>query len=257
MSLREEHVRLLDGLADGRLEGAERAEAERLVRENPDAAAYIRASAEADAAVRRLFAPPGEIPLTTAPVGTIAPAGRRVWVRWVMAAALLLAALGAYISNFVLVESPDSVYRELVASGFEPSWECKNDEEFANYTHHQLGEAYLVAPAEGVKLLGWNYNSAAGILSEQATTLLVDSGGAHVVVFSDRVSRDRPLRLRPFSRLHLFRREMGSVVLYEVSPLDHESVIPLAHVVPAPVTEEPSSKESPSEQPGPAPPNPK
>ena len=158
-----------------------------------------------------------------------------------MAAALLLAALGAYISNFVLVETPDSVYRELVATGFEPSWECKSDDEFARYTQHQVGLSYVIAPADGLKLLGWNYSSGSGLLSDQATTLLADSSGTHVVVFADRLSQDKHLRLRPFSGLHLFRQDLGSVVMYEVSPLDHPSVIQRARAVAPPTSGEPGT----------------
>jgi hypothetical protein len=47
-------------------------------------------------------------------------------------------------------------------------------------------------------------------------------------VLMDRKSDDRKLKLPEASNLHLFRREVGPLVLYEISPLNEQRVLPKA-----------------------------
>ncbi len=238
MTLRDEQLRVLEAFADGRLEGAERADAERLVNQSPEAAAVVRSLADADAAVRRLFDPPAEFgPVLDADkvgssgrpavAGTVVAGGRRPWVRWALAAGLLLAACGAYLANFVLVTSPDSVYGEFVSAGFEPAWKCKDQQEFLDYSRARTGGEFLVAEAPGVQVLGWD--SGNDLVGETTVSLWSRADGKPVVVFIDRAADDHTVRLRPFSGLHLYRGQLGETVFYEVSPLDHPVVLPLVH----------------------------
>jgi hypothetical protein len=55
------------------------------------------------------------------------------------------------------------------------------------------------------------------------TVCMVGSADAtsRIVVFIDRLEKDTQPVLPAESGLHLFRRELGQLVLYEVSPKDH------------------------------------
>ncbi len=235
MTLRDDQIRLLEAMADGRLEGEELAEAERLVAQHAEAAAMIDASREADALVRRLYpvpepfvpAPPATLSIARAGTPSRALAGRPAWIRWALAAGLLLAAAGAYVTNFVLIRSPDSLRSEFIASGFVPSWTCKDDAEFIDYSATRAGQAFLIAPSASVSVLGWD--SGHELISENTVSLWATSGDVPVVLFIDSAANDRSLRLRPFSGMSLYRGQLGETVFYEVSPLDGPVLLPLIH----------------------------
>lgn len=80
-------------------------------------------------------------------------------------------------------------------------------------------------------MLGWAYgNDYNGRMIGPDTMVLMTrvDGSENVVVLMDRASADRRLKLPPGSNLSLFRREVGPIVLYEITPLKSERVIPLA-----------------------------
>jgi len=232
VTLRDDEIRLLEALADDRLDDADRARADRLVRENADAAAWIALASAADNALRRGFpipaafkpAPAASIPIAAAPQR---PAASRRALRFAMAAALLMAATGAYLSHFVFITSADSMYREFIAAGFEPAWKCKDDQEFIDYAAARTGEPFLIAQTPGVQILGWD--SATDLITDKTVCLLAEREGTRVIVYIDRLVDDRTPRLRPFSGMHLHRGRLGPTVFYEVSPLDHAVILPLVY----------------------------
>jgi len=84
--------------------------------------------------------------------------------------------------------------------------------------------------APGLEVLGWSYNSiqddkSLGVFSGYTLYLLARAKGEPVVVLIDRTGYDRPLEVDSASGLHLFRREIGGAVLYEISPLDAPAVL--------------------------------
>jgi len=228
VTLREDQIRLLEAFADGRLEGAERSEAERLVDASEPAASLVAELREADDLVRGYFPVPAEFgPCRTEAFRLPAPRPHARRLRWALAAGLLLAAFGAYVTNFVLVTSPDSLRREFIAAGFVPSWKCTDDDEFVNFSTSRVGEAFLVAGSGAVSVLGWD--SGHELLSEDTLSLWAMAGDVPVVVFIDQLGDDRLPRLRPLSGMNLHRGQLGGTVFYEVSPLDAPVVLPLIH----------------------------
>ncbi len=115
-----------------------------------------------------------------------------------------------------------TVYRDLVSEGFEPLWVCKDDQEFADSfrsTYHQ--GLLLTEMPPGTTTLGLSYCNS---LTARTTCLLARAGGEPVVVFVDRIERDQP-QSAP-EGLHLHRRRIGRLVLYELSPLEEPAVLP-------------------------------
>ena len=115
-----------------------------------------------------------------------------------------------------------TVYHDLVTEGFEPLWVCKDDQEFADSfrsTYHQ--GLLLTEMPPGTTTLGLSYCNS---LTARTTCLLATAGGEPVVVFVDRIERDQP-QSAP-EGLHLHRRQIDRLVLYELSPLEEPAVLP-------------------------------
>ncbi len=126
--------------------------------------------------------------------------------------------------------SPDALYGRLVAGGFTPQWKCENDEQFKQAVQDRLGQPLLLASAvPGVEVLGWAYsnNSYDGApLTDQVMILLARADSREVVVFVDQAKNDRErLTVRHRCGLQLFRREVGDLVAYELTPLSEPRVV--------------------------------
>jgi hypothetical protein len=116
------------------------------------------------------------------------------------------------------------VYGDTVAAGFEPAWVCADDREFAltfKSLHHQ--GLLLADPPPQIETLGLLYCNS---ITHRTIGVLFRVDGKPVIVFVDQVERDA-VQPRPFVGLNVFRRQIGRLVLYELSPLAEPSVLPL------------------------------
>ena len=119
--------------------------------------------------------------------------------------------------------SLEKVYHDTVAGGFKPNWVCKNDREFKAAFQRRLGQALLLPPPPpGVAWAGLDYSNS---ITPQTMFLLTWVRGKEVIVFADRNEFDKGQSLPPESGLHLFRRQVGKLVLYECTPYDQPSVL--------------------------------
>lgn len=175
------------------------------------------------------------------PVEGSAPA-RRVLrgpgrARWAAAAALVLAALGAWLIWGVLGRpanpgygpwrSFETVYRDAVAGGFRPDWVCRTDREFQDtFWNHYRQRLLLETPPPRIETLGLSYCRS---MSPQTVCLLARVQGRDVMVFVDRIERDPDRTAADEAGLHLFRRRIGRLVLYEMTPLEQPFVLDLLH----------------------------
>ncbi len=158
------------------------------------------------------------------------------WKRWgglAAAAAILLTFAGLFraywdarVPDFRLLE-PAPMYQQLVSAGFQPAVVCKTEPEFARLVREKLGSALVAVATPGVEVLGWGYQDdyKGSPISPHTMMLLARVDGREVLVLLDRASRDRDLSLPEGSGLRLFRREVGPIVAYEVTPLAGERVI--------------------------------
>lgn len=129
----------------------------------------------------------------------------------------------------------DTIYEAQLEAGFRPMWVCDDDHQFASTFFNRQGQGLLLAAMpEGSKMVGLTY---CGGISRYTTTMLARVGDAPVMVFVDRLSADTHPRLPPGeTKLHLFRKELGSLVLYELTPLEMPLVMDYLYSaqVPAP-----------------------
>ncbi len=116
------------------------------------------------------------------------------------------------------------IYAERVQTGFKPDWVCKDDKEFADTFKKELGVPLAVVTVPQVAMVGLAYTSS---LSSQTVAFLARVGEREVIVFVDTLKHDSHPKLPADSKLHLFRSELGGLVLYELTPLDEPHVAAL------------------------------
>ena len=236
---------LIDAYADGQLTGDERADFERQLQDRPELASQIERHREVDGALRRLFHPPSQERLRSIVDGAREATGngsalRRPWPlatrRLAVAAGLAAAVLGLWQIWAVLGpggppagpgyegqpwRNLETVYRDTIAEGFQPAWVCKDDAEFAQTFWGLYRQKLLLAelPTD-VAVLGL---SPCNTITRRTTSVLARAGGREVMAFVDWTHRD--WELDPVPGFHLFRRPVGRLVLYELTPLDHPSLL--------------------------------
>ena len=121
----------------------------------------------------------------------------------------------------------------LYAQGSNADWECKDEAEFIKTFQDKLGQGLkLTHTPDHVEIRGLKY---AKVISPYTVVLCakVDCRDAFVLV--DVLAADKPLPLRERSRLHLFRREIGKLVLYELTPLEKPRLLDLLEPATVPI----------------------
>jgi hypothetical protein len=84
-----------------------------------------------------------------------------------------------------------------------------------------------MTPESNIELLGWAYNAGfrGKIIGDHTMMLLAKVDSKEVLVMMDRAASDRPLTLPPGSSLHLYRKVVGPIVNYEISPFDAARIV--------------------------------
>lgn len=235
----------LDAYLDGQLTGAALAAFEGRLAADAELRGEVELQHRINASLGRSFANevvPSIVPQAATPPAarTAAPITRavvaRLWVnhhaKWVaMAASLLLAAVvfaTAYImSSSKPKDCSDVPFQELsvpYVNALEPAFEPdhpwgQNDQgagEFAAEVQSRLGQPIqMTTPDRRVRMQGWS-GSKWSVLSPDTVALFGRTEDGPVVVIIDRLSADRPLDLARGSRLIKHRRELGTLVMYEV-----------------------------------------
>ena len=237
---------LLDAYLAGELQGEELARFEAMLKVDPVLRAEVELQRAIDNSLRASCAAPADFAqrlavTATSAVPQLTAAQRPMpktspWTRrFAIAAMLVLGVFGAWnIWQFVKPQPapyPDTgprrtlevAYHEIIDDGFEPAWICRNDQEFLENVRKSLGKDLLIAQVDpGVRVLGLAY---ANTISPWTVMILAYVDGKPVVVFADRSMADRQLP-QPAPGLTLHKREIGEIVLYELSPHKEARVLP-------------------------------
>lgn len=216
----------------------------RLVPEAVDIDAVIRAGGD-QSATRAPRAGGGSSDGAGSPLSLDARSrGKRPLKAWMgLAAAVLIAvALGAYFMSRPArdgLQTPAQAYGRIVRAGFTPTVVCENDEQVIAFTRQYLGNPLRInvasaanaSPPVALTLVGWGYEEH--VVTPRTVSLLAKADGDQIVVFADQAHLDtggpasfdgtlthdgRPLRV--------FRAQVGTTVLYEVSPRETPVVLP-------------------------------
>ncbi|MCC6908450.1 MAG: hypothetical protein IT430_10950 [Phycisphaerales bacterium] len=159
------------------------------------------------------------------------------WRRFAVAAALLLGIVGIWQIVSVMTGAPEGdydsgphrsvmqAYHHTVDSGFKEEWVCSDDAVFAMVFQDAFGQMLsmnLPLPP-GVDAKGLNFFN---IFSNKTIGVLAVVEDQPVMVFIDRLeNEDREPPPQSDSGLRVFRRELGSLVLFEVTPLDAPALV--------------------------------
>jgi len=253
---------MLDAYVDGSLDGADLAAFEAELVRNAELRAHVELSERVSGSLRSTFVPPASIvvPQTAgsrtndviatirpgaeptphaAPASGLLAAPKSLIKQIALYAAAAIVALAGAIGLSVWSEdrrpapvdsSPDAMYGRLVDAGFTPQWKCENDAEFKKAVDERLGQPLLLASGlPGIDVLGWAYSGKGydgAPLTGQVMILLTKADTKEVVVFVDQKKNDvDPLVVRRSSGLHLFRREIGELVAYELTPLAEPRIV--------------------------------
>ena len=115
------------------------------------------------------------------------------------------------------------IYLETVRNGFQPYYECRDDERFAATFARRQGTPLRLLPLpEGIAMLGLSYP---GGLSRDTTAMLCSVLGEQVMVFVDRENADIAQLNAPNETTKVFRKQHEGLVFYEVSRLDEPRVM--------------------------------
>jgi len=267
----EQPANSFEAYADGLLGDEEREAFEQELMRDPTFRAEWERQQQIDASLRRMFSPPAErdvrqrvaqvladesaSDIGSAGAGEIGPASRRQLAamlsrggRWAVAAGLLLV-LGVMVYlTWRSVQPPaaphwpegygqiahgdmETVYAQAVASGFQPGWECPPPL-FRATMASRLGQPLeMGAFPEDIHALGIAYTDS---LSNATIALLAYVHQQPVMVFIDRAESapDQPPTIG--AGLHIYRKVIGELVLFEISPLDQPRVIEHLHAMAPP-----------------------
>lgn len=151
---------------------------------------------------------------------------------WIgIAAAVVLAAVAWYSTRppapVFQQLTPETIYARMESRDFAPEVVCTTSEDFYAFMMKRFQQPMVPSTVANVQMLGWGYADAysGSMLSLDAVVLLAKAEGEPVVVVMDRKSKDRGVKIDPASGLNLFRRELGSVVLYEITKRTSADVI--------------------------------
>lgn len=179
---------------------------------------------------------------TPASVASPAPRPQRARTYWAGIGLAAAAAIGWLVASLVLHRPAENepyfaarplvdVYRDAIANGFEPTYDCRDPELFAATFRQRQGEPLqLLAMPPDMRMLGLAY---VGGLSRHTTAMLCRVDGKPVMVFVDRRSADRPDAANVGGAglngagLRVFREERDGLVFYEVTPLGEPRVMQL------------------------------
>jgi len=240
---------LIDAYLDDLLPAPERAAYERRLEREPRLRALLDQQRQIDEALARVFTPGAARERILANVrersGTEARSSRAVRSTigrgLAVAAALALSAAAIWFGwnpaertaqrfptkphqNMSLVE----IYEYEISTGLEPSWICKDDEEFIEAFRQRYRQPLVLASGQpGIEALGLAYSDAFG---RYATMLLARVDQTPVLVFINTAKRDPGRTADPQSHLNVFQRRLGKLVLYEVTPLKEPHLLELFRI---------------------------
>lgn len=237
----------VDAALDRQLSAEQRASAESEL--GPHLTRAREEQSRIDEALGRLYAPPAVGPVMARIEDTIAatagsgaggsagaaPSFFSLWGKHLLAASLfIVAGVMAYV-NLVPPKPQDpyategvprrtlgELFASAVGSGFKPDWKCETDQEFQNTFLGQLGQAISVRPL--ISPDEWTGISYLPSLSSKTTVVLARVGGEPVMVFVDQKSCDR-MMAKADPPLHVHKRHLGELVLYEVSRSERPLVL--------------------------------
>jgi hypothetical protein len=142
--------------------------------------------------------------------------------------------LAGWSGRDIATERPlTEVWAKAVDLGFNPQLAYQGQEQLQRTFFQRHGQAIRLEDLPGDRqVLGLSYLPS---LSVHTTAILAQSEGQPVIVFADKLARDRSVKSPPAgSKLRIHRRQLGTLVLYELSPFDEAQIVSLLQLADPP-----------------------
>lgn len=236
----------LDAYLDGRMSAVDRERFERTLARHPELRYEADLQSEIDRSLMRTMAPPSASALAQiarrvleqrdepgrsrpAVVARLRPLG--------IAASLALMVAGVWLTWRGLTQGTVgepyvplprqtfvAAYHEKLETGFEPAWVCETDEIFRETFRKQYGQPLQIAELpEGTRMLGLSY---ANTITPWTTCILAQADDDPIVIFVDRARSASGIADPPAeSGLSMYRRNLGELVICELTPRDAPSLL--------------------------------
>jgi len=234
----------LNAYLDDSLSQEDRAGFEAKLQSDPELRAAVDLQRRIDDSLARSFATPDPDTVET-PAMAAAPAQLRPglpWRRWLVAAVVIvvgtlsivyfverLTAPGPGTGSRALTETLVQTYQRMVGAGFEPGWVCANDQEFKDSFRLRVDRPMLLrALPSDVEAIGLAYSIRT--MSPHTIMLLARVDGAPVLVFVDKQANDPGDLAVEAPGIHIYRRTLEDLVLYEVSKLPEPHVFDYLYI---------------------------
>jgi hypothetical protein len=251
----------LEQYLDGQMSAEMRARFEDLIARDPSLREQIAQQRAIDDSLKRTFAVTGgaeailaKLMTTTAPhtgngrahhepqtTDNKPPTRRLISPRLAIAATIVFLICGPFAIYFAwdsyreataptIVVNPkkvqplDTLYQQEVRDGFNCDWQCKSQSEFGAYFASTFGEPLVMKdPPKEVAPVGLKY---AGGITPNTISYMAKVNDQPVMVFADKAAADQEQKLSD-ATLHIFKRTIGPLVLYEVTPLSEPKLLDL------------------------------
>jgi hypothetical protein len=233
----------LNAYLDDRLSADDRVAFEAQMEADPELRCVVDLQRRIDTSLARSFPEPSpaefKMPAPSSVPGGIAgsrgPAPR--WRRWLVAAVLIMVSSVAiaFLAQSIISPAPGTgsrartetfaqTFQRTVSEGFKPGWVCETEQEFADSFRQRVERPVLLRelPSD-VVATGLAYSLRS--MSAHTLMLLARVDDTPVMVFVDQQANDPGDLDEEAPGLHIHRRELDTLVLYEVSSLPTPRVL--------------------------------
>lgn len=168
-----------------------------------------------------------------------ANAGYTIVQRLTLAAAVIGCVLGVWLvwqhvkpdPTRTLMKGPPpittaaSYYEHKIAQGFTPHWTCSDHAQFTDIIRDRFGVGLAMTPADGVTLNGVDYMD---VPAKKTIGALGHADGKPILVLINTLEHDNPDRVYlDCANLFVYRREIGTLVLYEFNSIGEARMLNL------------------------------
>ena len=236
----------IEAFLDDRMDSSEKQAFLDLLHQDPELRAEFDRQRAIDASLRRICDESRldpllgrlETALHNAPETRLAARSPvRVWRGFAAAALLAFSVCGVWYSWNVSKPKPianvyepqrwrsfETVYYDTIRNGFKPAWICRDERQFQRAFSDRFRQPLLLsALPSGITAGGIAYSNT---ITESTINVLGKVDGTPIMIFVDKVAADHGPPPPPPPQLHLFRREIDNLVLYELTPLDRPHILP-------------------------------
>jgi hypothetical protein len=142
-----------------------------------------------------------------------------------VAAAIAVGAVAWQLGALGGAEPAQALYAAKEKDGFSYKWACESDADFIEYTTSMFGQPLVGGSSPTARLVGWDY--VPETWSPTVGLLVAKVEGEDVLLLIEPAGCAGGREPHGGGGLNVFSRAIGSVMVYEITPLDHAGAMGL------------------------------